>query len=197
MKTFNGMSLYTRDGRRKYLNAVERTQFLNAASKSDGRTQALCFTLTYTGCRISEALGMSPASIQPDPGVISIRSLKKREQLHIREVPVPRVLIAVLDTVYGAGGLLLSGSISPDDRLWTWGRTTAWSRVKQVMNDAGIYGPHASPKALRHSFGVHAIQSGIPLNLVQKWLGHANMATTAIYTNAVGPEEIAIAGRMW
>lgn len=46
-------------------------------------------------------------------------------------------------------------------------------------------------------FGVHALRSGIPLNLLQRWLGHADIATTAIYADAMGPEERAIAARMW
>ena len=65
------------------------------------------------------------------------------------------------------------------------------------MARANIRGLQASPKGLRHGFGVHAVQSGVPLNLVQKWLGHAQLSTTAIYTNAVGPEEYAIAEKMW
>ena len=59
---------------------------------------------------------------------------------------------------------------------------------------AGISGPQASPKGLRHGFGVAGVQAGIPLNMVQKWLGHAQLSTTAIY---VGAEEQAIAERMW
>ena len=39
--------------------------------------------------------------------------------------------------------------------------------------------------------------AGIPLNLVQKWLGHAQLTTTAIYADAVGAEEKDIARRMW
>jgi hypothetical protein len=42
---------------------------------------------------------------------------------------------------------------------------------------------------LRHGFGVAAVSAGIPLNLVQKWLGHAQLTTTAIYADAVGTEE--------
>ncbi|WP_211337854.1 tyrosine-type recombinase/integrase [Blastomonas fulva] len=53
------------------------------------------------------------------------------------------------------------------------------------------------PKGLRHCFGVAAIQSQVPLNMVQRWLGHADMRTTAIYASAVGPEERSIAQRMW
>ena len=37
----------------------------------------------------------------------------------------------------------------------------------------------------------------MPLNLLQRWLGHADIATTAIYADAMGPEERAIAARMW
>ena len=65
------------------------------------------------------------------------------------------------------------------------------------MQQAGIHGPHATPKGLRHGFGVAPISACVPLNLVQKWLGHARLTTTAIYTNAVGTEEQSIAARMW
>ena len=66
-----------------------------------------------------------------------------------------------------------------------------------VMTTAGLTGPHASPKGLRHGFGVRAVSEGISLNLVQKWLGHAQLTTTAIYADAVGDEEQSIAAKMW
>ena len=66
------------------------------------------------------------------------------------------------------------------------------------MRQAGIpAGPHATPKGLRHSFGLHAIRSGVPLNLVQRWLGHARIETTAIYASAIGDEERNLARRAW
>ena len=71
------------------------------------------------------------------------------------------------------------------------------------MAAAGLDGLHASPKGLRHGFGVAAVSAvsadsaGISINLVQKWLGHAQLTTTAIYANAVGAEEKDIARRMW
>ena len=74
---------------------------------------------------------------------------------------------------------------------------TGWRRVCEVMARAGVRGPQASPKGLRHGFGVAAVTAGVPLNLVQKWLGHAQLSTTAIYAEAVGEEEHAIAARMW
>jgi site-specific recombinase XerD len=50
---------------------------------------------------------------------------------------------------------------------------------------------------LRHGFGVAAVSKGIALNMVQKWLGHSQLTTTAIYANAVGEEEQSIAARLW
>jgi integrase/recombinase XerD len=84
-----------------------------------------------------------------------------------------------------------------DSRLWAWSRVTAWRKVQAVMEMAGLAGPHATPKGLRHGFGVQAVSAGIPLNLVQKWLGHAQLSTTAIYADAMGAEEQSIAARMW
>jgi integrase len=68
-----------------------------------------------------------------------------------------------------------------------------------ACGDAGrrLEGVPASPKGLRHGFGVAAVTAGIPLNLVQKWLGHAQLSTTAVYADAVGAEEKDIARRMW
>jgi len=53
------------------------------------------------------------------------------------------------------------------------------------------------PKALRHAFGVGATQKNVPLNIVQKWMGHSRLSTTAIYADAVGDEERLLANRMW
>ena len=61
----------------------------------------------------------------------------------------------------------------------------------------GITGVRASLRGLRHSFGVTAVTKGIPLNIVQRLLGHASITTTTIYTEASGPEERAIVSRFW
>jgi hypothetical protein len=49
---------------------------------------------------------------------------------------------------------------------------------------------------LSDAFGLHAVRCGVPLNFVQRWLGHASMSTTAIYLQAIGPDERLIAARM-
>jgi integrase len=84
-----------------------------------------------------------------------------------------------------------------EDRWPDQSRTTAWRRVKEVMEAANISGTPAMPKGLRHGFGVNAFQSLVPPHLVQRWLGHASLRTTGIYGDMIGPEERAFAERMW
>ncbi len=82
--------------------------------------------------------------------------------------------------------------------LWAWSRTTAWWRVKEVMDSSDIQpGPHLCPKGLRHDYGIHAIIEKVPLNMLQKWMGHSDLKTTSIYANALGEEQCKIASRMW
>ena len=82
--------------------------------------------------------------------------------------------------------------------MWPWARNTAWRQVEAFMLAANIpEGPHRTPKGLRHGYGVHAIGSGVPLNMLSKWMGHAMLEVTAIYANALGAEEQSIAARIW
>src|SRR5215212_7480736 len=77
-------SLYTRAGQRKYLTSAERSRFLTAALSSPrAELRTLCLTLLYTGCRISEALAITPRAIERQAGFIAIRSLKKRKRVMV------------------------------------------------------------------------------------------------------------------
>jgi integrase/recombinase XerD len=190
---FSGGSLYTPAGQRKYLTAAERERFIETAQRLPRQElRSLCLTLVYTGCRVSEALALTGGSVDLESGFISIRCLKKRGKLVVREVPIPPDLMRALAEVHACNLDLYS------TKLWGLSRSRVWQLVKAVMIEAGIpRGLHATPKGLRHAFGLHAVRSGVPLNLVQRWLGHASMTTTAIYLQAMGAEEREIAGRMW
>ncbi len=187
-------SLYSASGHRKYINFDERQRFIDAARRwPNPKVASLCLVLAYSGCRISEALGLTEGNVAMRSDLIAIRSLKKRKRvIVVREVPIPPVCMGVLRRVHR-----LTGD-RPDLPLWTWSRSRAWQLVKAVMKQAQIGpGVHASPKGLRHGFGLHAVRSGVPLNLIQRWLGHASMTTTAIYLQAMGAEEHELAARMW
>lgn len=184
--------LFDQNGNRKYLTSDERRAFIKAAGRASPEVMTFCLTLTYTGARLSEALALTSDRVDTSSQTIIIETLKRRRRGVYRAVPVPNYLLSQLADIHGLD------KASPAKRLWGWGRTTAWQRVKGVMTSAGIAPPIAMPKALRHAFGVHGIaESEVPLNMVRKWLGHARIETTAIYANAVGREERVIAARMW
>lgn len=184
------MYLYDHTGRRKYLTPVERREFLRAAKRAPHRVRTFCETLAHTGCRISEALALTADRVDRNAGVLVFESLKKRRRGIYRAVPVPPSLLETLAAVHDLG---LLGNAP----LWDWSRTTGWRRVREIMEIAEIRGLCATPKGVRHGFGIKAVTSAVPLNMTQKWLGHARLATTAIYTDATGPEEQQIAKRMW
>jgi integrase/recombinase XerD len=188
--------VFDRVGNRKYLTISERGAFLCAAAEMAPEGRTFCTVLAYSGARLSEVLALTPARIDLSTGLVVFESLKKRRRGVYRAVPMPAELLADLDRVYG----LAAARRSPDlasSREWRWSRTTAWSRVKGAMAAAAVSGPQATPKGLRHGFAVAALQAGVPINFVRRWLGHSRLSTTEIYADAVGDEERAIAARFW
>lgn len=185
-------------GHRKYLTRQERELFLHAAEKADREVRTFCTLLAYSGCRISEALALTADRVDLADGLIVFESLKKRKSGIFRAVPVPPQLLDALELVHGIREMQKSKDGGKKTRLWSWSRTTAWRRVKAVLQAAGLNDPiSATPKGLRHGLGVNAVSNGIPLNLVQHWLGHAQLSTTAIYADVVGEEERHLASKMW
>jgi integrase/recombinase XerD len=189
-------TLFDRSGQRKYLAARERLSFASTAIEEAGPVATFCLTLAFTGARISEVLALTPARIDTGNAAIVFETLKQRRRGVFRAVPVPRELLSRLEATHR----LAAARVDPearDARLWPWGRTTAWKHVTRVMKQAGVADGVAMPKALRHGFGVEAGQNGVQLNMVQRWMGHARIETTAIYAGAIGPEERALARRTW
>ncbi len=188
-------SLYAADGSRKYLNLAERRRALAAADRLRGDKALFALTLAWTGARVSEVLSLTPSSFQTDFGVVAITTLKRRRHC-VREVPLPPQLIERLEGHFGLSGL--QGDPLRNGRpLWPWCRSTGWRLIKSIMSDANIVGRAACPRGFRHSFGVGALHAQVPLTLLQRWLGHARLSSTAIYADASGPEERAIADRYW
>lgn len=191
------MQLYDSQGQRLYLTESERTAFLEAAAKASREVRTFALVMAYTGCRISEALALTPRRIDFQQKSVRFETLKKRKAGVYRDVPVPDSVLDTLDMVHGLQERL-RGKQGIQEPIWDWSRATAWRRMSEVMEAAQIPdGPHRCPKGLRHGFGVLAISKGIPLNMVSKWMGHASLEVTAIYANALGEEQRAIAARMW
>ena len=188
--------LYDPEGNRKYLTASERSAFLDSAARRSAEVRTFCRVLAYSGARISEVLALTPRQIDSSTGVIIVESLKKRRRGVYRALPVPADLLDELEQVHGIRKCQADPKRNAA-RIWNWCRTTAWHHVKACMEEAAISGRQATPKGLRHGFGVSVLQSGVPINLLKKWLGHSRLTTTEIYADAVGAEEQAIANRFW
>jgi integrase/recombinase XerD len=195
-RQFGTLSLFELSGGRKYLNAVERKRFRHACSASPAEVRLFCLVLYCTGSRISEALALTSAAIDLDNCVATFLTLKRREKLVMRQVPLPTRLVRDLDRTFGLRRRQCDFRLT-DEKLWHWSRVTAWRRVKAVMLAAGVVKSAAMPKGLRHSFGVVGFQSSVPPHLVQRWLGHASLETTAIYCDVAGSEEREFASRIW
>ncbi len=190
------MRLFTNDNRRLYLNQSERASFIRTAAAAPTEMRLFCLTLAYTGCRLSEARYLRREDLQLDECLICFQTLKRRKSGQTREVPIPSQLVDEFQTACSEGhigceGYLFSRGTCPPARI------LAYRWVKRVMNWAEVSGPQACPKGLRHGFGVHATLCGIQLHMLQKWMGHAAMETTAIYATASGPEEQRIVMKMW
>ena len=181
---------------RKYLTAEERARFLAAARAHPKPTvQTLARTLALTGCRVSEVLALRACDVDLGTAELRIATLKRRRDAW-RAVPVPEDLVQALELVHR----VRRAQASPrgrTGRLWTITRQSAGRQVGALMRDAGIEGPQACPRGLRHGFGVAAVIAGVPLPTVAAVLGHADLSTTAIYTTAIGAEARELVARVW
>jgi integrase/recombinase XerD len=183
-------ALFDRKGSRKYLNAVERKAFQGATRKiPDHADRAFCLVLFYCGCRISEGLNVLVERVDLSARALTFETMKRRERGHFRSVPIPDCLIETLRK-------LINGR-SPDERVWTFSRPTAYRLIKNVMQIAAISGAMGSPKGLRHGFAIACIEQKIPLTTIKKWLGHSRLETTAIYLDVMENEERQLAQRLW
>jgi integrase/recombinase XerD len=181
-------ALYSASGERLYLSDAERKRFLRALGECDLPTRLFCQLLIFTGARISEALAITPQHLDGDGKRVVFRTLKRR-RLAFRAVPIPDRLLRDL--------LALAAVTPANTRIWPWARQTGWRKVKAVCSRARIEGRMAMPKGLRHGYGIRAATYNVPQPVLQRFLGHAKPETTAIYVDAVGPEERAFAARMW
>ena len=182
--------LFDREGNRKYLNAEERLRFYNAAIQlSDLGQRSFALTLFHTGCRISEALSLTPSGVDVGEGAIVVRTLKQRAKRRFRAIPIPDGLLSLLEEQ--------TAILAQSEYLWGFCRTTGWKIVKRCMKEASLDQIKATPKGLRHGYAVACVSKGVPLPTLKKWMGHSSMETTGIYLDFVGDDERNLAARVW
>lgn len=188
--------LFTIDGKRKYLSAEEMERFLKIANAQErGELRTFCLVLAYTGCRPAEALELTAESIDLSEKTIIFKTLKQRDKVKYRAIPIPDSVLDALELVHGIRkAQRIKKKPLP---LFPWKYCQAYKLIKRIMKAAKIEGTQASPKGLRHGFGVRAAEKTRNPRLVQKWLGHSSLENTIIYMDAIGQEERKAALSMW
>ena len=186
------ISLYDQNGQRKYLNQFERLSFFECTKSRPVHKKLFCQLLYFTGARIAEIHNLTTQNIDFSNQTVVIETLKRRRNGIFREIPLPNLLLEILNSYINNIDCNQGEFLS----LWKFSLRSASRYVKDVMVEAGITGVRASSRGLRHGFAVHSINIA-PITLVKKWLGHSSLETTAIYLNVVGTEEREIAKRVW
>jgi integrase/recombinase XerD len=172
-------------------DAVER--LIAAAAAKDGpqglRLACMVELLYASGLRISELLNLPLAMIARDPAFLMVKGKGGKERLAPLNDAARTAVKAYLEV---RAGFLPKGV---KDSPWLFpsrgkgGRLTA-RRVSQLLEDAaiaaGLDRETVSPHVLRHAFATHLLEGGADLRVIQTLLGHADIATTQIYTHVAG-----------
>ncbi len=174
----------------KVLSRAEVEAILAAAEAADGagglRLVCMIELLYASGLRISELLALPVAALERDPAFLIVRGKGGKERL------------APLNTTAGAAVQAYLAArpahVPAGDKANPWlfpsrgkGGRLSSRRFAQLLDqaalDAGIDPARVSPHVLRHAFATHLLEGGADLRVVQKLLGHADIATTQIYTH--------------
>lgn len=149
------------------------------------RDRALLELLYATGCRASEVCQLALADVHLEAGFVRCLGKGHKERL----VPLgSRAAAAVRDYLERERPRLAERAGGTPRWLFLTGRGLClrrerlWELIKRYAARAGAP-PSISPHTLRHSFATHLLAGGADLRQVQEMLGHANIATTQIYTH--------------
>jgi len=171
-----------------YLTEEEVTRFLDVYrdAKTDllaRRNKAMMELLYASGLRVSELVNLREEHMLWDQGLIRVTGKGGKTRIIPCGTPARRQIRAYIQyvrprllTPEGAAELF----ISHRGRKLT--RERVWRIVKDTATAAGI-DKHVSPHTLRHSFATHLLAHGADLRVIQEMLGHADIATTQIYTH--------------
>lgn len=142
----------------------------------------LCKLMEWTGARVSEALSLRPADIRwdmGDGGVVGILTLKKRGRRVLRYVPLRKSLRSELLRFMKRHRLGMDSM----RRFFGFSRSVVMKYCTRLQR---VLGFEVRTHFFRHTFAVRCLvwaKKKVPLNVLQKWLGHSSIVNTSIYTD--------------
>jgi integrase/recombinase XerD len=173
----------------KLLRPEESAALLAAATGDDPlalRDRAMLEVLYGGGLRVSELVGLPRSALDARAGLLRVTGKGRRERI----VPIGEpALEAVARYVESGRGALAKRAKRPSEALFLSQRGTAmtrqnfFERLRAYAVKAGLPKGRVSPHVLRHAFATDLLEGGADLRAVQAMLGHADLATTQVYTH--------------
>ncbi len=178
------------------MSEAEVNQLIKTAARGGDedslRLVCLLELLYATGLRVSELVGLPTAAIGPGRQFLMVAGKGGRERM----VPLSESAQKALKNYMDVRMEFVSGDDKGRQAQWLYPSRTSDSGhltrqrfaqlLKDLAHDAGLESTKVSPHILRHAFATHLLQNGADLRSVQKMLGHADIATTQIYTHILG-----------
>jgi integrase/recombinase XerD len=168
------------------LSPGEAERLIEAAAGTTPRSlrdRALVELLYGAGLRVSEAVGLERNGVDLDQRLVRCIGKGSKE----RVVPVGREAVEALRRYLSRGRPYLDVRHRPELFLNARGggltRAGAFLILRRLAETAGLEPGRVHPHLLRHSFATHLLEGGADLRSVQEMLGHADLATTELYTH--------------
>jgi integrase/recombinase XerD len=168
------------------LSPGEAERLVEAAKGTTPRTlrdRALVELLYGAGLRVSEAVGLERSAVDLEGRLV--RTVGKGDKERV--VPIGRQAVDALRRYLSRGRPFLDRRHRPELFLNAQGgpltRAGAFLILRRLAIGAGLDPARVHPHLLRHSFATHLLEGGADLRSVQEMLGHADLATTELYTH--------------
>ncbi len=176
---------------RKLPNVLTRDEVLRLLAAPAGskpnriRDRAMLQTMYAAGLRVSELVGLDLGDVSLDDGFVVVLGKGNKRRIVPIGAPARAAMSEYLTGVRPRWARPASRACFVTARGTAMTRQAFWRIVKKYAQAAGITKP-ISPHKLRHSFATHLLAGGADLRSVQTMLGHADLATTQIYTHVTG-----------
>lgn len=179
--------------------SLEEVDRLLAAGAAHGRTEddrlrnACLMQLLYaTGMRVTELVTLPMSAARGDPRMLLIRGKGGKERMVPLSPPARAALSAWIirrdaqDELRRIDGKPVQTHLFPSrSKAGHLTRHSFYVLIKEFAVEAGVSPAKVTPHTLRHAFATHLLQNGADLRAIQTFLGHADVATTEIYTHVL------------
>ncbi|WP_368187956.1 site-specific tyrosine recombinase XerD [Aestuariibius sp. HNIBRBA575] len=179
----------------KTLSHDEVDRLLNAARSTPRdtlRNTCLMELLYATGMRVTELVSLPVSSARGDPRMLLVKGKGNKERLVPLSAPARSAMAAWLEQWDKTQDLARRDGHPPSKFLFpSRGQTGHLTRhaffqqIKRIAVLAGVSPEKVTPHTLRHAFATHLLEGGADLRAIQTMLGHADVATTEIYTHVL------------